>query len=81
MAGAATAAHHGRRMRLPTDILLAEYDAPDGRRLVIAELDELTLTYTIVARSAGGKPRRLRRHFHTLADARAWANANRPTCL
>jgi hypothetical protein len=65
-------------MPLPTDILLAEYDAPEGRELVVAELDELTLTYTIVARSTRGQVRRLRRHVRTLRDARAWARAYRP---
>jgi len=62
-------------MPLPTDILLAEYDAPDGRELVVAELDELTLTYTIVVRSVRGEARRVRRHVRTLRDARAWASA------
>src|ERR1044072_8734796 len=62
-------------MPFPTDILLAEYDAPDGRELVVAELDELTLTYTIVVRSVRGEARRVRRHVRTLRDARAWASA------
>ena len=65
-------------MSLPSDILLAEHDAPDGRQLLIAELDELTLTYTIVARSACGKTRPLHRYVRTLRDARAWATAYRP---
>ena len=68
-------------MPLPTDILLAEYDAPDGRQRLIAELDELTLTYTIVARSARGETRKLRPHVRTLRDARAWATAyHLPLC-
>jgi hypothetical protein len=65
-------------MPLATDILLAEVDAPDGRQLLIAELDELTLTYTLVARSACGKTRRVRRHVRTLRDARHWASVYRP---
>ena len=65
-------------MPLPTDILLAECEAPDGRQRLIAELDELTLTYTIVAQSACGETRRLRRHVPTLRAARAWATAYRP---
>ena len=65
-------------MPLPTDILLTECDAPDGRQRLIAELDELTLTYTIVARGECGKTRALRRHVPTLRDARAWATAYRP---
>jgi hypothetical protein len=66
-----------------TDIVLAECDAPDGRQLLVAELDELTLTYTIVARSSRGRTRALRRHVPSLRDARAWASAYRPspTCL
>ena len=65
-------------MPLSTDILLAEYDAPDGRELVVAELDELTLTYTIVSRTQRGQVRRLRRHVRSLRDARAWARTYRP---
>jgi hypothetical protein len=65
-------------MPLPTDILLAECDAPDGRQPLIAELDEPTLTYTIAARSACGKPWTLRRHVRTLRDARDWATAYWP---
>jgi hypothetical protein len=60
-------------MPLPTDILLAEYDAADGRRSLIAELDELTLTYTVVARSTCGHTRPLRRYVPTLREAREWA--------
>jgi hypothetical protein len=60
-------------MPLPTDILLAEYEAADGRRSLIAELDELTLTYTVVVRSPCGQTRTLRRYVPTLRDARKWA--------
>jgi hypothetical protein len=68
-------------MPLQTDMLLAERDAPEGRQLLIAELDELTLTYTIVARSAGGQTQALRRYVHTLRDARAWASASGATAV
>jgi hypothetical protein len=65
-------------MPATTDILLAECDAPDGRQRLVAELDEVTLTYTIVARSPRGRTRALRRHVRSLRDARAWAIAYRP---
>jgi hypothetical protein len=53
------------------EILLCD-DADSGQRIV-ATLDELTLTYGVMLRERDGRGRCLRRHFASLADARAWA--------
>jgi hypothetical protein len=65
-------------MHLPTDVLLSDCDATDGPRQLVAVIDELTLTYTIVEHNADGQTRRLRQHVPTLRDARRWAGAYLP---
>lgn len=64
-------------MRMPPDIPLAHYENGDGRRLLIAELDELTLTYCVVERGPEGRTLTLRRHVPSLREARRWATEYR----
>jgi hypothetical protein len=64
-------------MRTPPDIPLSHYENDDGHRLLIAELDELTLTYCVVERGPEGRTLRLRRHVPSLREARRWATEYR----
>jgi hypothetical protein len=74
IAGAARAAHHrGIVMRAPLDIPLCHYGDGSGRRVLSAELDELTLTYCLVERRPNGHTLTLRRHVPSLHEARRWA--------
>jgi hypothetical protein len=62
-------------MPFSTYVPLCDYETADGRCQLSAVLDELTLTYSIVAIGAGGRTRRLRRHVASLREARRWASA------
>src|SRR5688500_12119734 len=57
------------RCPLPVGVQLDDYETPDGRQLG-AVRDELTLTYSVAERGAGGRTRTLRRHADSLRDAR-----------
>jgi hypothetical protein len=59
------------------DIPLCVYDDPGGRHQLNAAVDEITLTYDVVARGPDGRRRVLSRHFPSLRAARAWATAYR----
>lgn len=64
-------------------IPLCEYEGPSGRVQLIAVLDEVTLTYSVVAGDSHGNGRPLRRHLPSLREAREWARAyrdRRATC-
>ena len=61
-------------MPLSVDVLLYDYETPDGRCQLSAVLDELTLTYSVVELGAGGRTRKLRRHVRSLREARRWAD-------
>jgi hypothetical protein len=56
---------------------LCHYDDGDGRRLLSATLDELTLTYCVVEQGRDGHALTLRRHVPSLLDARRWATTYR----
>ena len=74
MVGATPAGdHQGTVMRTPRDIPLSDYEDCDGRRVLIAELDELTLTYCVIERGPQGRALMLRRHVPSLREARRWA--------
>jgi|tagenome__1003787_1003787.scaffolds.fasta_scaffold18235438_2 hypothetical protein len=64
-------------MRIPPDIAPSHYENGDGRRLLIAELDELTLAYCVVERGPEGRTLTLRRHVPSLPGARRWATEYR----
>lgn len=59
-----------------TPILLCEYRDHSGANQLIASLDEVTLTYSVVLRDGSGATRPLRRHLPTLRAARRWAIAH-----
>ena len=61
-------------MPLRVDVLLDDYETTDGRCQLSAVLDELTLTYSVVERGAGGRTRNLRRYVRSLREARRWAS-------
>jgi hypothetical protein len=56
------------------EIPLGAYDDRAGRHRLSAVIDELTLTYDVVAHGPGKRRRVLCRHFATLRAARAWAS-------
>jgi hypothetical protein len=64
-------------MRNPLDIRLGHYDDERGRHELHALLDELTLTYHVVARGPDGRVRRLKAHLRSLQEARRWVRAFR----
>jgi transcription elongation GreA/GreB family factor len=65
-------------MPVDSEILICDCTAgfDDTRRFAV--LDELTLTYDIVERTAGGEPRLVHRHLASLRQARAHACATSP---
>jgi hypothetical protein len=69
------AGHAAPVMSIRSGIQLCDYDDAGGRRRLSAVVDELTLTYDVVARGRGGHPVVLRRHLLSLRVARSWALA------
>jgi hypothetical protein len=63
-------------MPSPADIPLCVYDDSGGRHQLSAVVDEITLTYDVVARGPDGGRRVLCRLFSLLRAARAWATAS-----
>ena len=55
------------------DIFLCEHSDLGSRQRLVAVLDELTLTYSVILRGPDGSSRCLRRHLASLSAARAWA--------
>jgi hypothetical protein len=62
-------------MRAPSEIPLCDYADPSGDQQLIAVVDELTLTYTVVAQNPRSGRRVLCRHLPWLGEARCWATA------
>jgi hypothetical protein len=62
-------------MYVPIDIPLCFYEDALGRHRLRAMLDELSLTYRVVAHDPDGRMRELRSHIPSLAEARRWAIA------
>ena len=60
-----------------TRIPVCEYEDPSGRVRLTAILDEVTLTYSVVASDGTGDGRPLRRYLPSLREAREWACAYR----
>jgi hypothetical protein len=63
------------RMNTSIRIALCHYHDLLGRHQLNAELDELTLTYRVVANDPDGRSRTIRRHLLSLFETRRWAIA------
>lgn len=66
---------------LPQPVLLCEYRDRSGDNRLIATLDMVTLTYSVVLGDDSGATRPVRQHLPALRDARRWALAYRDTVM
>jgi hypothetical protein len=75
----AVATGHDQTMQMwiANERFLCDYENADDWYQLWAELDELTLTYSVLVRAHDGSSRALRRHLASLRDARAWAGRYR----
>lgn len=65
-------------MQTSKAVFLCDYEQAPGHYRFWAELDELTLTYSVTVEAPdGGSHALLRRHVVSLREARAWACAYR----
>ena len=67
-------------MQTSKAVFLCDYEQAPGRYRLWAELDELTLSYSVTVEAPDGS-HALRRHVVSLREARAWACAYRDSQL